>query len=82
MTDGAVLIIFPTLPQATTIAELHLMEERRVDKVEDLEHTIWQPFGGGKRKASVSGGQTGERALVQEEQMAPLFTPGKISLNR
>ena len=44
MTDGTVLIIFPTLPQATTIAELHLMEERRVDKVEDLEHTIWQPF--------------------------------------
>jgi len=53
MTDGAVLIIFPTLPQATTIAELHLMEERRVDKAEDLEHTIWQPFGGGKRTASV-----------------------------
>ena len=30
----------------------------------------------------VSGGQTGEWALVQEEQMGPLLTPGKISLNR
>jgi len=29
----------------------------------------------------VSGGQTGEWALVQEEQMGPLLTPGKISLN-
>ena len=29
-----------------------------------------------------SGGQTGEWALVQEEQMGPLLTPGKISLNR
>jgi len=29
-----------------------------------------------------SGGQTGERALVQEEQMGPLLTPGKISLKR
>ena len=32
--------------------------------------------------SSLSGGQTGERALVQEEQMGPLLTPGKISLNR
>ena len=30
----------------------------------------------------ISGGQTGEWALVQEEQMGPLLTPGKISLNR
>ena len=29
-----------------------------------------------------SGGQTGEWALVQEEQMGPLLIPGKISLNR
>jgi len=29
-----------------------------------------------------SGGQTGEWALVQEEQMGPLLTPGKISLSR
>jgi len=29
-----------------------------------------------------SGGQTGEWAVVQEEQMGPLLTPGKISLNR
>jgi len=29
-----------------------------------------------------SGGQTGEWALVQEEQMGPLLTRGKISLNR
>ena len=29
-----------------------------------------------------SGGQTGEWALVQEEQMGPLLTLGKISLNR
>jgi len=32
--------------------------------------------------AERSGGQTGEWALVQEEQMGPLLTPGKISLNR
>jgi len=32
--------------------------------------------------ADISGGQTGEWALVQEEQMCPLLTPGKISLNR
>jgi len=25
----------------------------------------------------ISGGQTGEWALVQEEQMGPLLTPGK-----
>jgi len=31
--------------------------------------------------ALASGGQTGEWALVQEEQMGPLLTPGKISLN-
>ena len=31
---------------------------------------------------STSGGQTGEWALVQEEQMGPLLTLGKISLNR
>jgi len=31
---------------------------------------------------SYSGGQTGEWALVQEEQMGPLLTLGKISLNR
>ena len=37
-----------------------------------------------KKRACIglSGGQTGERALVQEEQMGPLLTPGKISLNR
>ena len=29
-----------------------------------------------------SGGQTGEWALVQEEQMGPLLTPEKNSLNR
>ena len=29
-----------------------------------------------------SGGQTGEWALVQEEQMGPLLTPGKLSLPR
>jgi len=29
-----------------------------------------------------SGGQTGEWALVQEEQMGPLLTLGKILLNR
>jgi len=29
-----------------------------------------------------SGGQTGEWAPVQEEQMGPLLTLGKISLNR
>jgi len=34
------------------------------------------------RMLYASGGQTGERALVEEEQMGPLLTPGKISLNR
>jgi len=34
------------------------------------------------RTTPLSGGQTGEWALVQEEQMGPLLTPGKISLNR
>ena len=34
------------------------------------------------RVAGTSGSQTGEWALVQEEQMGPLLTAGKISLNR
>jgi len=34
------------------------------------------------RGSVLSGGQTGEWALVQEEQIGPLLTLGKFSLNR
>jgi len=51
------------------------MEERRGDKV---EVSIIILISG----SIFSGGQTGERALVQEEQMGALLTPGKISLKR